>query len=316
MLKPVQRFPQFLLILQDLLSNTAFDHVDRVKIERAVTTLDKLTEQLDQRREIQEQHQLYQKLMKISRDFSDGGDSSTGRVIRSGPCSEIIENSGDDEVPIDVREGIIILTDKGKLIFLVGKEGKKARLKTNDANLDGCKIKWSTSIKKIAMDDLKNSNPDLIGRIGDRNKIQTELEKISKMESLMESLEISDTNGLREQINIIKDRMSDKLELIGPQNSMTVSFTSRSSSGWTKILRFANGNTGRAWIDLIRGQKISLSKKDENIGWKTQEEDDSTTGADRILPIFIGSICTTPEASIDDDHKRPDTGKKKINHLK
>ena len=34
-------------------------------------------------------------------DFSDGGDSSTGRVIRSGPCSEIIENSGDDEVPID-----------------------------------------------------------------------------------------------------------------------------------------------------------------------------------------------------------------------
>ena len=63
MLKPVQRFPQFLLILQDLLSNTAFDHVDRVKIERAVTTLDKLTEQLDQRREIQEQHQLYQKLM-------------------------------------------------------------------------------------------------------------------------------------------------------------------------------------------------------------------------------------------------------------
>ena len=114
MLKPVQRFPQFLLILQDLLSNTAFDHSDRVKIERAVTTLDKLTEQLDQRREIQEQHQLYQKLMKISRDFSDGGDSSTGRVIRSGPCSEIIENSGDDEVPIDVREGIIILTDKGK----------------------------------------------------------------------------------------------------------------------------------------------------------------------------------------------------------
>ena len=60
---------------------------------------------------------------------------------------------------------------------MVGKEGKKARLKTNDANLDGCKIKWSTSIKKIAMDDLKNSNPGLIGRIGDLNLIQTELEK-------------------------------------------------------------------------------------------------------------------------------------------
>lgn len=66
MLKPVQRF-QFLLILQDLLKATGFDHVDRIKIEKAVTTLDKLTERLDQRREIQEQHQLYQKLMKISK---------------------------------------------------------------------------------------------------------------------------------------------------------------------------------------------------------------------------------------------------------
>ena len=53
MLKPVQRFPQFLLVLQDLLNNTSFDHVDRVNIESAVTTLDKLTEQLDQRREYQ-----------------------------------------------------------------------------------------------------------------------------------------------------------------------------------------------------------------------------------------------------------------------
>ena len=53
MLKPVQRFPQFLLVLQDLLNNTSFDHADRVNIESAVTTLDKLTEQLDQRREFQ-----------------------------------------------------------------------------------------------------------------------------------------------------------------------------------------------------------------------------------------------------------------------
>ena len=52
-----------------------------MKIEGAVTTLDKLTEQLDQRREIQEQHQLYQKLMKISK----GGDNALDRERSNDP---------------------------------------------------------------------------------------------------------------------------------------------------------------------------------------------------------------------------------------
>ena len=65
MLKPVQRFPQFLLVLQDLLNNTSFDHVDRVNIESAVTTLDKLTEQLDQRREYQVSYNLILSKIKV-----------------------------------------------------------------------------------------------------------------------------------------------------------------------------------------------------------------------------------------------------------
>ena len=65
---------------------------------------------------------------------------------------------------------------------------------------------------------------------------------------------------------------------------------------------------GRSWIDLIRGQKITLAS-DVSIGWKIPDEDNSTTGAERLLPTFIGSICTMPEAAIDPDFaKKPENG--------
>ena len=94
MLKPVQRFPQFLLILQDLLKSTPFEHPDRVALEGALTSLDKLTEQLDYRREIQEQRQLFFKLAKLSKTEWQEGDN--GRVLKCGPATEVLELSGKD----------------------------------------------------------------------------------------------------------------------------------------------------------------------------------------------------------------------------
>lgn len=117
MLKPVQRFPQFLLVLQDLLKETSFDHADRVSLEGALTALDKLTEQLDQRSERLDQQQLFSKVVKISK--SEWSDGETGRVIRSGPVTEVMETRGDEEAPVELRDGVLILTDAGKLLFLL-----------------------------------------------------------------------------------------------------------------------------------------------------------------------------------------------------
>ena len=118
--------------------------MDRIKIEKAVTTLDKLTERLDQRREIQEQHQLYQKLMKISKKSDRQSESdlilstregnqsshaesmSGGRVIRSGPATEI--TISDSNSNIELRDGVLTLTDRGKLIFLVGKDQNQKKV--------------------------------------------------------------------------------------------------------------------------------------------------------------------------------------------
>ncbi|TKS77869.1 Rho guanine nucleotide exchange factor 10-like protein [Collichthys lucidus] len=57
MVKPIQRFPQFILLLQDMLKNTAKSHTDRLPLQLALTELEKLNEQkrlADQEAEIQE----------------------------------------------------------------------------------------------------------------------------------------------------------------------------------------------------------------------------------------------------------------------
>lgn len=57
MVKPIQRFPQFILLLQDMLKNTPQSHSDRLPLQLALTELETLAEQkllADQEAEIQQ----------------------------------------------------------------------------------------------------------------------------------------------------------------------------------------------------------------------------------------------------------------------
>ena len=275
---------------------------------------------IDQRREIQEQHQLYQKLMKISKKSDRQSESDLiiagrdqipesthigGRVIRSGPCTEITIDSNSN---VELRDGVLTLTDRGKLIFLVGKDQNAKKTKKTEANLDGCKIKWNQDIRKLNMSDVRQSNPDIITKLGDRKCFMAEMEKLNKIYGLAESLQF-ESDALKLSIEALKEKMSSQLERVGPATQMTVSFSV--DTGTSKYIRFANGITGRGWIDLIRGQKISLATEtalgQRAIGWKTHEIDETTCGADRILPTFIGSICTQFDAGMTNSpEKKPE----------
>ena len=50
MVKPIQRFPQFILLLQDLLKATPPGHEDRMALQLALTTLESLAEMLNERK--------------------------------------------------------------------------------------------------------------------------------------------------------------------------------------------------------------------------------------------------------------------------
>ncbi|XP_010874041.2 rho guanine nucleotide exchange factor 10-like protein isoform X4 [Esox lucius] len=55
MVKPIQRFPQFILLLQDMLKNTPRDHPDRLSLQLALTELETLAERLNEQKRVADQ---------------------------------------------------------------------------------------------------------------------------------------------------------------------------------------------------------------------------------------------------------------------
>ncbi|KAA0198986.1 hypothetical protein HAZT_HAZT008137 [Hyalella azteca] len=64
MVKPVQRFPQFILFLQDLLKHTPKGHHDRMSLQLALTQLESLAETLNELKRESEQHQAFKATLK------------------------------------------------------------------------------------------------------------------------------------------------------------------------------------------------------------------------------------------------------------
>ncbi|XP_075462104.1 rho guanine nucleotide exchange factor 10-like protein isoform X3 [Ascaphus truei] len=80
MVKPIQRFPQFILLLQDMLKNTPRGHPDRLSLQLALTELETLAEKLNEQKRVADQVAEIQQLCKSLSDRSSLHKSlSTGQ---------------------------------------------------------------------------------------------------------------------------------------------------------------------------------------------------------------------------------------------
>ncbi|KAM4016582.1 rho guanine nucleotide exchange factor 10-like protein isoform 3-T6 [Anomaloglossus baeobatrachus] len=70
MVKPIQRFPQFILLLQDMLKNTPRGHPDRLSLQLALTELETLAEKLNEQKRVADQVAEIQQLCKSINDRS------------------------------------------------------------------------------------------------------------------------------------------------------------------------------------------------------------------------------------------------------
>ncbi|KAK2885639.1 hypothetical protein Q8A67_016476 [Cirrhinus molitorella] len=68
MVKPIQRFPQFILLLQDMLKNTPVGHQDRLPLQLALTELESLAEKLNEQKRLAEQ---LAEIQQLTRSVSD-----------------------------------------------------------------------------------------------------------------------------------------------------------------------------------------------------------------------------------------------------
>ncbi|XP_029006136.1 rho guanine nucleotide exchange factor 10-like protein isoform X2 [Betta splendens] len=90
MVKPIQRFPQFILLLQDMLKNTPRGHVDRLPLQLALTELEMLAEKLNEQKRVADQIAETQQLARSVSDrlLSKQLNSEQGSLIL---CETLIE---------------------------------------------------------------------------------------------------------------------------------------------------------------------------------------------------------------------------------
>ncbi|XP_029011115.1 rho guanine nucleotide exchange factor 10-like protein isoform X2 [Betta splendens] len=77
MVKPIQRFPQFILLLQDMLKNTPRAHADRLPLQLALTELETLAEKLNEQKRVADQEAEIQQLSHSM------GDRSFNKLLNS-----------------------------------------------------------------------------------------------------------------------------------------------------------------------------------------------------------------------------------------
>ncbi|XP_076863824.1 rho guanine nucleotide exchange factor 10-like protein isoform X2 [Brachyhypopomus gauderio] len=84
MVKPIQRFPQFILLLQDMLKHTQRGHVDRLPLQLALTELESLAERLNEQKRVVDQ---ITETKQLARSVSD---RSLSKVLNSEQSSLVL----------------------------------------------------------------------------------------------------------------------------------------------------------------------------------------------------------------------------------
>ncbi|XP_066526655.1 rho guanine nucleotide exchange factor 10-like protein isoform X2 [Hoplias malabaricus] len=84
MVKPIQRFPQFILLLQDMLKNTPKGHVDRLPLQLALTELETLAEKLNEQKRVADQ---ITETQQLARSITD---RSLNKVLNSDQSSLVL----------------------------------------------------------------------------------------------------------------------------------------------------------------------------------------------------------------------------------
>ncbi|KAI7804391.1 rho guanine nucleotide exchange factor 10 [Triplophysa rosa] len=112
MMKPIQRFPQFILLLQNMLKNTPVGHPDRLPLQMALTELETLAEKLNERkREADQRCEIRHIAKAVNEHYLNKLLSSGSRyLIRSDDMVETVYNDRGEIIKTKERR-VFLLND-------------------------------------------------------------------------------------------------------------------------------------------------------------------------------------------------------------
>lgn len=164
MVKPVQRFPQFILFLQDLLKYTPQGHHDRMSLQLALTQLESLAETLNERKREAEQYQAFREMLShISGTFntrflsSSSTDGNRNRyLIREDDVTQLEFNPAGMVVK-SKRRRLLLLNDKVICVSVAPKQSSEF------GATDKLSFKWMYPVADVEI--LDNNTSVTLSRI-------------------------------------------------------------------------------------------------------------------------------------------------------
>uniref|UniRef100_A0A674K5E0 Rho guanine nucleotide exchange factor 10-like protein n=1 Tax=Terrapene triunguis TaxID=2587831 RepID=A0A674K5E0_9SAUR len=158
MVKPIQRFPQFILLLQDMLKNTPKGHPDRLSLQLALTELETLAEKLNEQKRVADQ---MAEIQQLTRSVSDR--SSLNKLLNSGQhqlllCETLTETVyGDRGQLIKSKERKVFLLND---MLVCANINFKGQLEISSLVPLGPKyvVKWNTALPQVQVVEVGQEN--------------------------------------------------------------------------------------------------------------------------------------------------------------
>ncbi|XP_067659618.1 rho guanine nucleotide exchange factor 10-like protein [Haliotis asinina] len=147
MVKPVQRFPQFIMLLQDLLKYTPQTHHDRGALQLALTELENVTHKLNERKRHSEQQFVARQITsQLSRQLNQGvikAAESPRRLLRQDDMEQVVGETAS-------------MKSKKVRVFLMNDSVMFVKVGTKDQggySTERYRMKWMANLRDVEVKD-------------------------------------------------------------------------------------------------------------------------------------------------------------------
>jgi hypothetical protein len=153
MVKPVQRFPQFIMFLQDLIKFTPHNHDDRMALQLALTELENVAYRLNERKRQSEQkfqarhivQQLIKQKVQHVIDLRNLDMDPTRRLIRNDSIEQVLQQGETENVKCKDRR-LILMNDHVLCVKVIQKE-------QSGYTVERYALRWMAKLKDLELKD-------------------------------------------------------------------------------------------------------------------------------------------------------------------
>ncbi|XP_073969841.1 rho guanine nucleotide exchange factor 10-like isoform X3 [Rhodnius prolixus] len=241
MVKPVQRFPQFILFLQDLLQNTGHGHPERMALQLALTQLESLAELLNERKRESEQTQAFRQVMR-----SISSKMASAATAAGCPPEDKYLIRHDDVTQLEVNSCGLISKCKNRRLLLLNDQLICVALNSKEENVNSqprLTYKWSCPITDVQV--IENSGSPTLSRLLTPNG----------------SLASTNSSGTTDSLCMEMSQLMHDYQVISRIHNLTHTLKGQYQYCQEQEV---NGDVTRGLLDNIQRE---IQRKDEQMAW-------------------------------------------------